>query len=89
MMKKADKIAHVREAERGGKSALGKALEESLNPESPSAQVILAVADLPAAADYEGHTVYCSNGAAGSPVLAFSDGTNWLRSDTLAAVAAA
>lgn len=31
--------------------------------------------------------IYVSDGAAGSPVLAFSDGTNWLRSDTLAAVA--
>jgi len=30
-----------------------------------------------------------SDGAAGSPILAFSDGTNWLRSDTGAAVAAA
>jgi len=30
--------------------------------------------------------IYVSDGAAGDPVLAFSDGTNWLRSDTLAAV---
>ena len=32
--------------------------------------------------------VYVSNGAAGSPVVAFSDGTNWLRCDTLAAISA-
>lgn len=32
--------------------------------------------------------IYVSDGAAGNPVLAFSDGTNWLRSDTRAAVSA-
>jgi hypothetical protein len=36
----------------------------------------------------EGSVAYFSNGAAGSPVLAFYDGTNWLRCDTLAAIAA-
>jgi hypothetical protein len=35
-----------------------------------------------------GSVVYFSNGAAGSPVLAFFDGTNWLRCDTLAAISA-
>ena len=35
-----------------------------------------------------GGVIYVSNGAAGDPILAFSDGTNWLRSDTGAAVAA-
>ena len=34
-----------------------------------------------------GSTAYFSDGAAGSPVLAFFDGTNWLRCDTLAAIA--
>lgn len=33
-----------------------------------------------------GHMIYVSDGAAGSPVVAFSNGTNWLRVDTLAAV---
>jgi hypothetical protein len=33
--------------------------------------------------------IYVSNGAAGSPVMAFSNGSNWLRVDTLAAIAAA
>jgi hypothetical protein len=32
--------------------------------------------------------IYVSDGAAGSPILAFSNGTNWLRSDTGAAVSA-
>lgn len=36
-----------------------------------------------------GTVIYVSNGAAGSPVLAFSNGTNWLRVDTLATIAAA
>lgn len=35
-----------------------------------------------------GSVAYFSNGAAGSPVLAFYNGTNWLRCDTLAAIAA-
>jgi hypothetical protein len=46
------------------------------------------VATAPAAAP-AGSIAYISNGAAGSPVLAFSDGTDWLRSDTRAAIAAA
>lgn len=36
-----------------------------------------------------GTLIYVSNGAAGSPILAFSDGTNWKRSDTGATIAAA
>lgn len=35
-----------------------------------------------------GSVAYFSNGAAGQPVLAFYNGTNWLRCDTLAAIAA-
>ena len=45
------------------------------------------VASAPTASDWTGKTIYVSNGAAGSPILAFSDGTNWLRSDTAAAIA--
>ena len=44
------------------------------------------VATLPDAV--EGGIIYVSDGAAGSAILAFSDGTDWLRSDTGAAVAA-
>ena len=33
-----------------------------------------------------GKLIYVSNGAAGSPIVAFGDGTNWLRCDTGAAI---
>ena len=36
-----------------------------------------------------GTMIFVSNGAAGSPVVAFSDGTDFLRVDTRAAIAAA
>ena len=45
------------------------------------------VASAPAT-ETAGKVIYVSNGAAGSPVLAFGDGTNWLRCDTLAAISA-
>lgn len=45
-----------------------------------------AIADLPPAADHPDGIVKVSNGAGGSPILAFSDGTNWKRSDTGATV---
>lgn len=45
------------------------------------------VAGVPAAAGATGTLIYVSNGAAGSPVVAFSNGTNWLRCDTLANIA--
>lgn len=47
-----------------------------------------AVAGVPAAAGNTGALIYVSNGAAGSPVVAFSNGTSWLRVDTLAAISA-
>lgn len=37
------------------------------------------VAGAPAAAANKGRIIYVSNGAAGSPCLAYSNGTNWLR----------
>jgi hypothetical protein len=41
------------------------------------------VANAPSAATAgAGTLVFVSNGAAGSAILAFSDGTNWKRSDT-------
>lgn len=47
------------------------------------------VATAPSAASAgAGTLVYVSDGAAGSAILAFSDGTDWLRSDTGAAIAA-
>jgi hypothetical protein len=47
-----------------------------------------AVAGVPSAATYTGRIIYVSNGAAGSPCLAYSNGTNWLRITLGAAVAA-
>ena len=47
------------------------------------------VAGVPSAATNARMLIYVSNGAAGAPVVAFSNGTSWLRCDTLAAVAAA
>ncbi len=47
---------------------------------------IFTVAGAPTAT--AGAVAYFSNGAAGSPVLAFGNGTNWLRCDTLATISA-
>ena len=44
------------------------------------------VATVPLASAFTGSMIYVSNGAAGAPTLAFSNGTNWLRVDTLAAI---
>ena len=41
------------------------------------------------ATETAGKVIFVSNGAAGSPILAFGDGTNWLRCDTGTAIAAA
>ena len=49
----------------------------------------VTVATAPAASAFPiGTIVYVSDGAAGSPILAFSDGTDWLRSDTGGVIAA-
>jgi hypothetical protein len=47
------------------------------------------VAGAPSAAGVTGTLIYVSNGAAGNPVVAFSNGTDWLRCDTRAAIAVA
>tara|TARA_B110000971_G_scaffold180046_1_gene186490 strand:+ start:1443 stop:1667 length:225 start_codon:yes stop_codon:yes gene_type:complete len=48
------------------------------------------VANAPSAATAgAGTVVYVSNGAGGTAILAFSDGTDWKRSDTGATIAAA
>jgi len=44
------------------------------------------VATAPSASLLSQGIIYVSNGATNSPTLAFSDGTNWLRVDTLAAI---
>ena len=47
------------------------------------------VANAPSAATAgAGTVIYVSNGAAGAAILAFSDGTNWKRSDTGGTIAA-
>lgn len=40
------------------------------------------VATVPDAALSEGGQIYVNNGANGAPIIAFSNGTNWLRVDT-------
>lgn len=47
-----------------------------------------AVASVPAAALHTGKMIYVSNGASGSPCLAYSNGTAWLRITLGTAVAA-
>tara|TARA_R100000951_G_scaffold112044_1_gene111825 strand:+ start:974 stop:1198 length:225 start_codon:yes stop_codon:yes gene_type:complete len=48
------------------------------------------VATAPSASDAgAGTLVFVSNGGGGTAILAFSDGTNWKRSDTGATIAAA
>jgi len=45
------------------------------------------VATVPAAAANVGSMIYVSNGAAGLPIVAFSDGAAWLRVDTRGVIA--
>lgn len=68
----------------------GKTGARSLQKAFDDAAVLpsYAVAGLPAAAKNTGKLVHVSNGAAGSPCLAYSNGTNWLRITLGAAVAA-
>ena len=47
------------------------------------------VATAPSAAGIAGSLIYVSNGAAGAAILAFSNGTDWKRSDTGATIAGA
>ena len=47
------------------------------------------VATVPSAAQNARCLIYVSNGAAGQPIVAYSNGTTWLRLDTNAAIAAA
>ena len=53
------------------------------------AHTVYTVATAPSAASLAGMQIYVSNGAAGSPCMAFSDGTNWKRTDTPATTIAA
>ncbi len=46
------------------------------------------VSNVPNAVDYMGAMIFVSDGAAGAATMAFSDGTNWLRTDNRAAISA-
>lgn len=46
------------------------------------------VATVPDAALSTGGMIYVSNGANGSPIIAFSNGANWLRVDTAGVIQA-
>lgn len=46
------------------------------------------VATVPSAANSTGGMIYVSNGANGSPIIAFSNGSAWLRVDTAGALSA-
>lgn len=46
------------------------------------------VATVPAANASTGGMIYVSNGANGAPIIAFSNGTAWLRVDNLGALSA-
>lgn len=48
----------------------------------PQALPVFSFAGVPSAASYPNSQIYVSNGAAGFPIVAFSDGSNWLRVDT-------
>lgn len=56
----------------------------AVNDEDVMHGVTFTVATLPTVV--KTGIIYVDDGAAGNPVLAFSNGTNWLRCDTLAAV---
>ena len=60
---------------------------DTLTAKSPVVLPTYTVATAPAAAT-AGSIAYISDGAGGNPVVAFSNGTDWLRVDTRAAIAA-
>jgi hypothetical protein len=52
----------------------------------PTRLPLYAVSQLPPPGVNVGGLVVCTNGAAGGPVVLFSDGAHWIRLDTLAHV---
>ena len=72
---------------------MGKGLPKSIGPDSAGAMFrakAYTVATAPDASAYPAGTIiFVSDGVAGSPGLAFSDGTNWKRADTPATTIAA
>ena len=72
---------------------MSKGLPRSIGPKSAGAKLFaqpFTVATAPDASQYPAGTIiFVSDGVAGSPGLAFSDGTNWKRADTPATTIAA
>ena len=66
-----------------GSASITAALDDAIRADS------YTVATLPTASAHTGKLIYVSNGAAGSPCLAYSNGTSWLRITLGTAVAAA
>lgn len=70
---------------------MAKGLQRTIGPLATSGVIVklksYTVATVPPAASHTGCMIYVTNGAAGSPCMAVSNGTNWLRCDSLAAVA--
>lgn len=55
---------------------------------SPLKLKTYTVATVPAAASNARNLIYVSNGAAGAAVVAYSNGTSWIRMDTNTAISA-
>ena len=72
---------------------MSKGLPHSIGPLSGGAKIRpepFTVATAPDASQYPAGTIiFVSDGVAGSPGLAFSDGTDWKRADTPATTIAA
>lgn len=65
------------EAEFAAKATATATAQATADAAQPKTGNTFAVAGLPAAASNVGRVVYCSNGSAGSPCAAISDGTDW------------
>lgn len=57
-----------------------------LTAASPLTLPAYDVASVPDATEWENGVILVTDGAGGDPIIAFSDGTDWLRSDTGAAI---
>lgn len=71
-----------------GSDSLNDGLVTELNAGQATIATAYTVATAPAAASHTGRIIYVSDGATGSPCLAYSNGTNWLRITIGAAIAA-
>lgn len=60
----------------------------ALQGEEPLPLATYTVATAPTASDHTGHVIYVTNGDSGSPCIAVSNGTSWLRISLGAAISA-